>query len=173
MIRQGWLAAVCLAACLATGCGEPAGRSRLLGTVSYESAFAAATDVMSQYFSIENADPATGEITSRPKAVRAGNERLLGGSPARQVARMRLRREGGEVTASLAVAVQRQGEAVHLQRGPAGETYSSVPNQTPAEVEAATTPLQNESWRTERYDRVMEQQILGQLYRTLHPEAEK
>jgi len=152
------------------GCVQDMGRSRPLGEVSYGTAFATARDVMAQYYSIESSDASTGEIVSRPKRVDAGRDRLLGGSPARQVARLRLRREGKGVVAHLAVAVQRQGSAVYRQHSGIDETYSSVPNQTPAEADAATTPEQNEAWRTVKHDRALEQRILGQIHRALHPQ---
>ena len=37
----------------------------------------------------------------------------------------------------------------------------------------ATTPEQNESWRIEKYDHVLENKILGDLYLSLHPKAKK
>ena len=173
MIRTGLLAAACMTAGLLGGCAQPIGRARPLGEVSYEAAFATAREVMAQYFSIESADPQTGVIRSRPKPIRARADRLLGGSPARQVATMRLRRDGRQVVAHLAVAVQRPGSAAHRQMRMNADNYSSVPNQTPAQVEAATTPDQNESWRTDKYDRVMEQKILTQIHRSLHPQPKR
>jgi len=153
MTRTGLLAAACMTAGILGGCAQPIGRARPLGEVSYEAAFATAREVMAQYF--------------------ARADRLLGGSPARQVATMRLRRDGRQVVAHLAVAVQRPGSAAHRQMRMNVDNYSSVPNQTPAQVEAATTPGQNESWRTDRYDRVMEQKILTQLHRSLHPQPKR
>ena len=156
------------------GCTEPmAGRSQPLGTVEYGLAFATAREVMAEYFSIASADPDTGIIQSRPKPVAARAERLLGGSPARQVARMRLRRQGEQVVAHLWVALQRQGSAVLREMRVARDKYDSVPNETPAEIEAATTPEQNETWRTRGYDHRLERTILTELYKALNPGAGK
>jgi len=171
MARHGWLAAMCVLAGFLVGCAQDLGRSRVLGEVGYGTAFATARDVMAQYYSIESSDASTGEILGRPKRVQMRGERLLGGSPARQVARLHLRRDGKQVVAHLAIAVQRQGSAVYRQYSSIDETYSSVPNQTPAEADAATTPEQNEAWRTVKHDRALEQKILGQIHRALHPQA--
>lgn len=173
MTRTGLFVAACMAAGLLVGCTEPIGRARSLGEVGYQPAFATAREVLAQYYSIESADPQTGVIRSRPKPVQARAERIVGKSDARQVATMRLRRDGREVIAHLAVAIQRQGSTIHRQMRMDADNYSSVPNQTPAEVEGATTPEQNESWRTDKYDRVMEQTILNQLYRAMHPQPGK
>lgn len=171
MARHGWLATMCVLAGCLVGCAQDMGRSRTLGEVGYGTAFAAARDVMAQYYSIESSDASTGEIVGRPKRVELRGERLLGGSPARQVASFRLRRDGDQVVAHLAVAVQRQGSAVYRQHSGVDETYSSVPNQTPADTDAATTPEQNDAWRTVKYDRALEQKILGQIHRALHPQS--
>jgi len=143
-----------------------------MGQVVYASAFAAAKTVFARHFKVLRADPTSGEIRSRPKRVQAGSERLLGASPARKVAVMSLWREGKVVMANLAIAVQRQGEAVQHHRNVAAETYSSVPNQTPAAVQAATTAEQNEDWQTQRYDHALEIQILDELHKRLNPRAE-
>jgi len=128
---------------------------------------------MAQYYSVESANPDTGIITSRPKAAAEPHERLLGGSPARQLATMTVRREGKTVVARASVAVQRQGGAVLRQIRPGADNYDSVPNKTPAEREAATTVQQNESWRTHRYAHEVERKILQDLFVSLHPEASK
>ncbi|HUT01612.1 MAG TPA: hypothetical protein VM031_04100 [Phycisphaerae bacterium] len=173
MIRHAWIAIPLVAAFLAGGCNQPTpGSSMPLGQVDYTSAFASARETMAQYFSVESANPVTGEITSRPKAVEAGNERLLGGSPARQVASMRLQQEGKQVVAYATVALQRQGSAALRQIRPGADDYDSVPNQTPAEVEGATTIEQNESWRTQGYAHDVERKMLADLRRAVSP-AEK
>ena len=157
---------------LSAGCNQPTpGRTRILGEVGYESAFAAAREVFSQYYSIDSADAEAGVIKSRPLAVSAKGERLLGGSPARQVATLRLWREGGAVVAHAQVKVPRLGSAVHRQMRPVGENYDSVPNETPAELDAATTPEQNEAWQTAGYAHDVEYKMLADLYKSLHPAA--
>jgi len=155
------------------GCSEPVpGRSRDLGAVNYDDAFAAASKAVSQYFSIESADPAGGLITSRPKPADAPGERLLGASPARKLAVVRIRRRGDRVIAHASVALQRQGSAVFRQSSPPAENYEGLPYQTPAQLEGATTAEQNQAWRTERYDHPLEITILDDLYKSLHPPAE-
>jgi len=174
MVRHAWIVVAVVGACVAAGCSQPTpGTSRSLGTVDYASAFAAANEVMAQYFSVESSDPESGIIQSRPKPVRAPHERLLGGSPARQVATLRIHPEGKTVVAYATVALQRQGGAVLRHIRPGTDNYDSVPNQTPAEREGATTVEQNESWRTHAYAHEVERKILQDIYRSLNPKAEK
>ena len=173
-MRHGWIVLIPLSAVVLSGCNQALpGTARQLGAADYTAAFAAAREVMSQYYSVESANPDTGTIQSRPKSVTAPHERLLGGSPARQVATMRLRKEGKDVVAHVSVAVQRQGGAVLRQSRPGIDDYDSVPNETPAEQDAATTVEQNESWRIHGYAHDVERKILDDLYRSLHPKAEK
>jgi len=165
-----FMASILAAGVLLGGCNLPApGTTRNLGKVQYGSAFAAAIDVMRQHFSLASADPDTGVIRSRPKLVKVRGERLLGGSPARHVAEMTIRRKDGLIVAHASVALQREGSAIHQTMGSANEGYDSVPNRTPAEEVAAVTPEQNEIWRTQSYDRSLERRILDELYRALHP----
>ncbi|HUU58408.1 MAG TPA: hypothetical protein VMZ50_02590 [Phycisphaerae bacterium] len=154
------------------GCQQQTpGKTRQLGTVSYESAFAAARDVVSQYYPVSREDPATGIIECLPKSVEAPPERLLGGSPARHVTTVRVRREGEAVSAQVAVAVQRQGRFIRRQMRTPAENYDGPPHGTPGQYEAATTPEQNDVWMTEGYAHNIEIRILDDLYKSLHPEA--
>jgi hypothetical protein len=163
-----WLAA---AAALAGGCNvSNPGSSRSLGNVAYPQAFAAANDVMSQYYSIASSDPVTGVITTRPKSVTAGPDRIISRSPARQTATMRVWARGSEVLADMTVAVERRGDPVLRQMPQPGENYEGVPDQPPSAREAATTTEQNESWRIEKYDHATEQKVLKDLYVSLHPQ---
>jgi len=171
MTRHG-LATIALAAAGAlAGCTVNAisPTQRSMGEVSYESAFAAAREVIRKHFELASSDPDAGVIIARPKPVRAPAERILGGaSPARHVAKMHLKSRGGIVIADVSVALQRQGSAGFRQMRP-GENYSTVPDQTPAQETAAITAEQDQTWRTDRYDRGMERRILNELYRALHP----
>lgn len=162
------LAAAGIFACAGCSTASP-GSSQSLGTVAYPQAFAAANDTMSQYFSIASADAETGIIKARPKSVDAPRERLLGKSPARQVATMRIWPRGKEVLADVKVAVQRRGDSVYRSMSAPGENYEGVPNKPPSAREAATTIEQNESWRTEKYDHATERKILQDLYLSLNP----
>ena len=172
MIRHVGIVIALAAASLATGCNQPMpGSSLPLGQVDYTSAFAAARETMAQYYSVESANPLTGEIASRPKPVDAGKERLLGASPARQIATMRICREGKQVVAYATVALQRQGAQILRQIRPGMDNYDSVPNKTPAEREAATTVEQNESWRTHSYAHGVERKMLSDLRRAVTPKS--
>jgi hypothetical protein len=167
MKRHAFVLLALLGAGLPGGCGDLApGTTRELGDAEFDFAFAEAREVMSQYFELASVDPDAGEIRSAPAQAEAGPERLLGRSNARQVATMRVYRKGGQIVAQASVAVQRQADSIH--RGGAGG-YDSVPHETPAEIEAATSAEQNELWRTERHDRGLESRILADLYRRLHP----
>lgn len=165
------LAAVVLVGSALAGCNVPTpGTTRHLGAIEYGSAFATAREVMAEHFSIASADADSGVIEARPKDVEATGERLLGGrSPARHMAKMQVRRKGDGVVAHASIAVQREGSDVYRSSRESSENYDEVPNRTPAEAAAATTPEQNEAWQTERYDHALERDILEQIYRALHP----
>ncbi|NBB95901.1 MAG: hypothetical protein GVY16_09210 [Planctomycetes bacterium] len=182
MIRNTTTMILLSLALLAAGC-QPAtqglapgrGTTRALGDVSYGQAFATAKVVLAQYFPIEEADVNTGVITTRPRAVDAGNDRLLGGSPARQRARMEITRQNGVPFAQVAVTQERQGSAPIREMGYASErrNYSGNPGDvTPAEQGAATTPDQNEAWQIEKQSvPAVEGTILQDLFSKLHAGA--
>lgn len=155
----------------AAGCSEgPRWQTMSLGSVGKEDAFSAAQEVVGMYFVIENADPLTQTIKCRPKNLSEDyQERLLGGSPTRRVARIELFPEDGQMTARVSVQIQQQGSAV--QRSVMGSnSYDPVPHQTPAQIDAATTTEQNETWRTVGYAADVESKILYDIYHRLHPE---
>ena len=156
-------------AAVVAGCSEQTpGTTRLLGPVGYEEAFATARDTMSQYFSVEDADVDTGDIVSRPKPVDLPGERALGGdSPARQLAVINIRRRGSQIRAHASVAIQRQAQASFRHMSTFNEDYDTVPDMTPAEVEAATTPEQNQAWNIERYDHALERKMLADIQEAL------
>jgi hypothetical protein len=164
------LAAACMAAAVG-GCSEALpGTTRYLGAVDYDRAFTTARETLvANNFSVASADRETGKIVARPRSVDLPGERLLGSSPARQVAQMRLRREDGQVAAFASVAVQRLGdETVIVQPR---ENYDTVPDETPAETWGATTAEQNATWVTQSYDHALERQLLADLFRRLGPEG--
>jgi hypothetical protein len=80
---------------------------------------------------------------------------------------VRLRRAGGEIVAYATVSVQRQATAAMRQMALGDIAYDGPPRQTPAQLEAATTPEQNESWITERRDRELELKILSDIHNAL------
>ena len=114
-----------------------------------------------------------GIIKSRPEPVQAPAKGFLGGRPCRKLATLQLYMAGKQVVANVSVAVQRQGLSVRRQMQVADGNYDSVPNETPAQIEAATTPEQNEGWWTESYDKALEHRILQDLYKALHGPAER
>ncbi|GAG11983.1 unnamed protein product, partial [marine sediment metagenome] len=163
---------VVLAGCgqlpLNEGLAPGRGTIRGLGDTSYQEAFATGRMVMGQYFSIASADVNTGIIKSRPKKVDAGKERLLGSSPARQIATMQISQKDGQVVAQVLVMQQRQGSAIRRQMGYSTkpENYTGNPgDESPADIDAATTPKQNESWADEKARHGVESDILNDLYR--------
>lgn len=167
---------ILVAAGMLAGCSqEMASTSRVLGEVSYGQAFTAGKQVMGNLFQVASADLHSGVITSRPKSVNLRSERLvtglvgMTGSAARRVATLRLQRRGTAVIAFASVEIQRRDSAVQRHRGADMENYDSVPNKTPAELEAASTPEQNDLWRTQRRDRAMEEKILSAVYVKLTP----
>ena len=163
-----------ISAGLLVGCSEAMpGTTRTLGDVKYESAFQAARKVMSQYFSVASADAEAGLITSRPKDLPMPKDILLGGSPRRQVAKLRIDRKDGQLVARASVAVELLGSVLNRRMQTVGEDYDTVPTETPAELEAATTPQQNQSWRVEKYDHAIERAILADLYKELHAQTEQ
>lgn len=171
MTTQQMLLAAVLGLALAAGCDQALpGTTRNLGPVQYDQAFCAAREVLSQYYSIESADAGSGKIIARPQTVDAPADRVVGSSPARHLTQMRIRREGPCVSAFASVALQRQTtESFRERQRVGGDNYSSVPDQTPADKEAATTADQNDVWITQRYDHAAESRMLDDLFRRLHP----
>jgi hypothetical protein len=166
MTRTTLLAVAMISVAFAAGCAEPEGATRMLGAVAYQDAFVAANEVMSQYYTVQSAKLDSGEIKSAPKFISAGGDQFFRASPTRQIAMIRLKRTGGEVEAWASVAVQRQTSEAQRQMAP-GATENSA-SKTPAELEAASTAEQNESWQTERYANDIEFKMLNDLYDRLH-----
>jgi hypothetical protein len=166
--------AAMLLAC--AGCsGTNPGTTMMLGpgdNAYQQLAFTTAKDVMAQYFEIDPAgtDPQTGTIKSRPRSVPEFQERAFSSSPTRQLATLQIFTSEGQTMAQVTVAVQQLGTSVFRASKNEG-SYSGVPNETPAQVDAATTPEQNQTWKTIDYSYRTQQNILDDLYRRLHPET--
>jgi len=160
-------------AALAAGCADQTiGTTRSLGVVQYDAAFDAALATMSQRYPIAGSDRASGTIVAQPKVIQASADRLLGGADAsRQLARLDLRRQDGQVVAHAVVELQRQRAETYKRLRLLQDNYDTVPNKTPAQREAATTIEQNESWETQRYLHDVEADILAELYERLHRQA--
>ena len=163
------LVTLILAGCQVAGPGT----SRTLGEVEYAAAFAAARDVMGQYFSVDSVDRAAGVITSAAMPVESTPDLLLRRPAVRQLAVLQLVRNNSEVTANVSVAVQKQQSALYREPRMAEENYDRTPSRTPAELEAATTIDQNQTWVTQRYDRDTEAKILQDIYRALYGDGEQ
>lgn len=175
MMRTEMKIIMLAASAMLAGCNVPTpGTPRDMGAVDYTSAFATSREVLAQYYPIAMADPETGVIESRPQDVKASSARLLGGtSPTREVARMYVREKNGRVVVNAAVMVQQNGAYIRSTSPRPEDNYSSVPDQTPAEGTAATTPEQNDDWQTLRFDKAAERKMLQQIYQHLHPEGER
>ena len=166
LVLTGILVAGALVGCKADA---PSGTRMSLGDVSYAQAHAIGREVMSKHFELTPANPDNLVVTALPKPVDARAQRILGGkSPTRQLATLRLQAGEGHVVANVSVLLQRQGSASYEQFGSSGN-YSTIPNDTPSQGSAATTPQQNEAWETRGHDRLLERTIIGELYDAMHP----
>ena len=140
-----------------------------LGDVSYDEAFAVAREVMGKHFEVVPGRPGDTEILALPKPVDTRAQRILGGkSPTRQLAMLQLQSQKGHVVARVSVRLQRQGSASYQHFG-SNANYSTVPNDTPSQNTAATTPEQNEAWETRGRDTALERTIVHELYDAMHP----
>jgi hypothetical protein len=153
------------------GCGTdaPSGTRLSLGDVAQPEALIIGREVMRKHFELVRGNPGDSEIVSLPKPVGARAQRILGGkSPTRQIATLRLQSQQGHVVANVSVLLQRQGSSSLERFGDRGN-YSTIPNDTPSQGTAATTPEQNESWETRAHDRLLERTIIQELYDAMHP----
>ncbi len=184
-MNHKWMIILAATAALAVGCnddidpsgsGSPVmnflfadnvGTSRSLPDTGFDEAYQAARAVMSQRYTIAEADPDSGLIRGETVFLGATRDRILGSSPGRRVPMVKIRRRGGRVEAVASVAIQRQGSAMFRQYEPYEENYDSIPNKTPAAADAATTPDQNDVWETQSYDHTAENEILNDIERAL------
>lgn len=175
MSRFALLLALLSSAAMLVGCQDAAvGTTRSLGTVRMAEAAATSREVLAQHFSVLPAEAgAQTVIECRPQVMKPKASGLLAISPAsrRKTATCRLMKQGKTVVAKLAVQVEEQGRDVYRGMGEIDQNYSGVPNRTPAQEDAATTPRQNDVWRATGRDRRLEGQILAEIHRQLHPPA--
>ncbi len=174
--RLAIMVAVAIGAGVIGGCsGSVAGggSSRVMPTGDYDAALTAGRRVLSQYFSIAEVDKSAGTIRSMPKTISADGAPLAGSAPTRQIATVRMRRIDGRIVAHVWVELQRPGSPVHRIMRQRVNNYDSIANETPAQLEAATSPRQNEIWQTSRYLRNIQQRILEDLWESLSPPAER
>jgi hypothetical protein len=166
-VLTGVVISIALVGCNTDG---PSGTRLSLGDVSHGEAITVAREVMGKHFELARGNPGDLKIVALPKSVDATKaQRLLGGkSPVRQLATLRLQSQEGYVVANVSVLLQRQGSASFEQFGASGN-YSTIPNETPSQGSAATTPEQNEAWETRGHDTVLERTIVQELYDAMHP----
>ena len=165
--RISMVAIVGLVFVVASCASRPWGTTLAMEKANRDDVFSAATVVMANYFSIKSADSKTGVIKSRPKPVQQGPGLLQdGGRPTRQVATISLVQDDGRTAATVLIEVQQEASGEYRQQ-PGAQRYSSIPNDTPAEGEAATTPEQNDAWVTIERDRKLEAKMLEELRRAL------
>lgn len=169
------IAAMLIAGCqnmnqMNEGLATNRGTSRIYADSSREQVFTTSRRVLSQYYSVLSADPSTGIIKARPKKIAADKDRLLGNSPARQLATIQVQSEDGGVIVQTLVIQQRQGTNIIKTVGYSQEryNYSGEPGKvTPADEGAATTPQQNETWEFEKELKDVERRILDDIGREL------
>jgi hypothetical protein len=165
MIVRGLI--LLLAAALLAGCQTEKFRSRALGDVTFDQAFTAGQDVFRDYYEIDTSDRDNGRIASYPKAAHTQARRLLTSGPARQMAVLRIRKAEGMAWADVRVDVQQMESQAHQLS--AITVDREIPNQTPAQEDAALTVEQRESWVTVGHDYEIERAILNDIYAQLHP----
>ncbi len=157
-------------ACIAGGCSpEGEGTAMMLGPTSQARAFETARMVMAQYFTLDEVDPQAGRITTQPNLIDSARFSVSDSDPDKQFAELTLRPDGKYVIARLSIFVQRRGSEALGTFGARNENYRGMPGQTPAELDGATTPKQNDTWQTYRYDHILEHTILRDLDRLLRP----
>ncbi|KKK72727.1 hypothetical protein LCGC14_2901000, partial [marine sediment metagenome] len=137
-----------------------------LGQVPYARAYREARAVFNQYFSIASADEESGKIVGRPRATETAPDRLLGVSPARHIAQMRVREKGGQVIVEVRVDIQRQDVGAYRAMQPI-TVDNDVPIRTPAEESGAVTAGQNQAWTTTGRDEALERTLLSDLLQRL------
>jgi len=168
---------------MTAGCSqslEPAtGTTLPLGTVGYGQALKVSQEVLAEHFTIASVDERSGKITARPKPITAQAERLVTrlagapGSPARQVAMIKLYRNGQQVEARASVQIQRQYSEIHRSRSSVEENYDGVPNKTPVDVDSAATPDQRDTWQVVKQDAALEWKILQAIEKRLREPVSK
>jgi len=157
-----WTVVLASGMLLVGGCQRHGYNTQPLGTVSYAQAFQAGKATVSEFFSIASANESSGKIVSRPKSVDAGSDRLLGTSPARKVATVRIRQKGDQLYADVRVVIERQDVEAMARMQPI-TVDSQLPNQTPAQEGASVRPSQNQAWQTTGRDEAMERALINAL----------
>ena len=166
-MKRTVLICVVLSVALAAGCDVAPYRSQPLPQVPYAKAYQEARTVFAQYFPIASADPATGEIVGRPRPAQVTPGRVISATPARKIARMRIRHKGGAVVAEVRVEIQRQEADVYRAVQPI-----TVDTEHPAHdamAERALSPEQQQAWTTIGRDYALERAILTDLLNRLTP----
>ncbi len=159
----GRWAFVLLAVPMLAGCQNERFRSMRLGEVDVEKAYQAGVTVFGDYYKVAEADGRTRRITGRPKTVKAPPDRLFSTSASREVAVLRIRRDGAVTWADVRVDIQRRQSAGY--RSLSGLTdRDDVPNRTPAQDDAPLRPEQDEVWQVTGHNYQIERKMLQDLY---------
>ncbi len=168
LARRGLVAATWAGLVLATGCVsvEP-GTRRVLGPADYDKAFSVSRRVLKQHFSLAESDRGRGILRSRPQWIEPSRRLLRPRVPARQIATFRIRPDEPYVVVQLSIALEYPTSDAERFVQQEQENYSGAANRTPGQLEAATTPRQNASWRKVRYDHALERAILEELAEAL------
>lgn len=160
--------ALLVAASILAGCQTDQFRSRRLGDVDYNAAYQAGLGAMSNYFTIQSADAKTGRIVAQPQPASPTAGKIVSSTQGREVAVLQITRDSAGVVAGIRVDIQRQEEPAYQSFS---QMYSNtdVPNQTPAQREAALSPEQVQAWRTVGHNYDMERRILDDIYNSTRP----
>ena len=170
LARRGLIAAMSAGLVLATGCASVApGTRRVLGPVDYDKAFSVSRRILKQHFSLAESDRGRGVLRSRPEWVERSRRLLKPPVPARRIATFRIRPDEPYVVVHLSIALEYRASEAERFVQQDEENYSGAANRTPGQLEAATTPRQNASWRKVRYDHGLERAILEELAEALRP----
>jgi hypothetical protein len=149
--------------------GATGGSTRTVNFPNYSQAFGECRMVLGQYYTIEATDQDAGTIVCQPLVLTDGpRDRLLSTAPTRQRASIQIRQRGAQLTLTCRVELQRQISNIYSQLPQDTGNYSMVPNNTPAEVEGATTPDQNDTWETYGSDVAMEADLLNDIVTRLN-----
>jgi hypothetical protein len=168
------LVVVVLAAALWAGCSETARVSvqqqRVIQGADPDAVLDAATVVLQREFGRVKVDRAARHITTAPVEFaterESGTARDLyrGRSTMRRVAQFDVGRNGGQTVARLRVDVERRDTERQAMMQPRPNRLSDNPGQeTPIDVDAATSAQQNTVWTLVRRDRTLERALLDEL----------
>jgi len=167
-IMTGRWALLLVAVSMLAGCQNERFRSMRLGDVDFDEAYRAGLEVFAGYYGVADTDARTGRVTGRPKLVSAPPDKLFSSTPSREVAVLRIRRDGALTWADVRVDIQRRESASY--RSLAGLTGpNDVPNRTPAQGDAPLRAEQDQVWQVTGHNYDVERKMLKDLYARVNP----